>query len=170
MQSLTRSLAIPAVAQTSGYLALLADAYVILALPKFSASFKARVVAPHKYYAIDNGLRGANAPQMTPDVGPRLENAVFLELRRRGSTANCAYAGEKGTWECDFVTDAEVIQVCAEITPANRDRELRGIRGASTLPGKKRRPVILTLDQRDRMSVDSTAVDVQPAWEWMTAT
>src|SRR4029077_16672102 len=124
------------------------DAYVIFGLPRFSASFKQRVVAPAKYYAIDNGLRRANSPQMTPDLGHRLENAVFLELRHRGSEARCAYAVEKGVWECDFVTDSEVIQVCAELTPENRERELRGILGATDLPGKKRRPLILTLGHR----------------------
>jgi len=46
-------------------------------------SFKQRVVAPPKYYAIDNGMRRANSPQTTPDKGRRLENAVALELLRR---------------------------------------------------------------------------------------
>ena len=73
MQRLTKSLAIPTVGQTSRYLEYLEDAYVLFGLPRFSASFKQRVVTPNKYYAIDNGLRRANSPQTTPDVGHRLE-------------------------------------------------------------------------------------------------
>jgi len=168
MHSLTKSLAIPSVAQTSRYLEYLEDAYVLFALPRFSASFKQRVVAPSKYYAIDNGLRRANSPQTTLDLGRRLENAIFLELRRRGPKARRAYAGEKDAWECDFVTDAEVIQACAELTAFNRDRELRGVLRALALPGKKRRPLILTLDQRDQLTAEGTVIDVQPAWEWMS--
>jgi len=68
-----------------------------------SASFRQRLVAPRKYYAIDNGLRRVNAPGTTPDCGRRLENFVFLELRSRGETLH--YAGEKDVWECDFVTE-----------------------------------------------------------------
>ena len=139
---------------------------MVFPLPRFSSSFKQRVVAPNKYYAIDNGLRRANSPQISPDLGNRLENAVFLALRRRGVTM--AYASERDVWECDVVTDSEAIQACAELTSFNRERELQGVLRAATLPGKKRRPLILTLDQRDRIAVAGTVVKVQPAWEWMS--
>ena len=61
---------------------------------------------------------------MTPDTGRRLENAVFLALRWGGATLS--YAAEKDSWECDFLTDREAIQVCAELTPHNREREVSG--------------------------------------------
>ena len=60
MQGLTKSLSIPTVAQTSRYLEYAEDAYLIFAVPKFSHSFKKRVVTPNKYYVIDNGLKRAN--------------------------------------------------------------------------------------------------------------
>ncbi len=165
MQGLTKALAIPTVAQTSRYLEYIEDAYVLFAVPKFSPSFKKRVVTPKKYYAIDNGLRRVNSPQMTTDVGHRLENAVFLALRRSGQPVS--YAGEKDQWECDFMTPSDAIQVCARLTPQNQQREIQGALRAIALPGK-RRPLILTLDQRDRVVVDGTAVDILPAWEWLT--
>jgi predicted AAA+ superfamily ATPase len=166
MQGLTKSLAIPTVPQTSRYLEYLADAYLLFAVPKFSPSFRKRVVTPNKYYAIDNGLRRANSPQLTPDLGHRLENAVFLALRRRGESV--AYAGEKDSWECDFVTPTAAIQVCAELTAHNRDREIRGVLRAAALPGS-RRPLILTIDQNDRIKADGSAIEVCPVWEWLSA-
>lgn len=166
--ALTRSLAIPTVSQTSRYLEYLEDAYLVFAMPKFSASFKKRVVTPNKYYAVDNGLRRVNSPQTTPDLGRRLENAVFLALRRQGGRGSVAYAGETNAWECDFVTRAAAIQVCAELTPENRERETRGALRAAALPGK-RRPLILTLDQRDRIETAEGVIDVRPAWEWMAS-
>ena len=105
-----------------------------------------------------------NSPQAAPDRGHRLENAVFLALRRRGTTVY--YAGERNSWECDFVTDAAVIQVCAELTPYNRDREVGGLVRACRLPGN-RRPSILTLNQRDRIREQDTTIGVRPAWEWL---
>jgi len=164
LQALTKALAVPTVGQTSRYVEFLQDAYLLLVLPKFSASFKQRVVAPNKFYAIDNGLRRANSPQTSPDRGRRLENAVFLALRQRGGAL--AWAGEKDAWECDFVRDGWAIQVCAELTPANFDRETEGLRQALALPGK-RRGLILTLNQRDRLTLDGRTVEVRPAWEWL---
>ena len=163
-QRLTKSLAIPTVAQTSRYIEFLQDAYLLFAVPKFSSSFKQRVVAPNKYYAIDNALRRVNSPSLTADVGHRLENAVFLALRQRGLQP--CYAGQKDSWECDFVTDDYAIQVCANLTPFNRERELEGVRQGCALPGK-RRGLIVTLDQRDALSLDGGSVEVIPAWEWL---
>ncbi|MGQ0835693.1 MAG: DUF4143 domain-containing protein [Gammaproteobacteria bacterium] len=142
--------------------------FLFFAVPKFSASFKKRVVTPNKYYGVDNGLRRANSPQLTPDLGHRLENAVFLALRRHGGRDSVTYAGETNAWECDFLTKSAAIQVCTELTPENRERELRGALQAAALPGK-RRPLILTLDQRDRISTKAGVVAVRPAWEWMAS-
>jgi len=140
------------------------DAYLLLAVPKYSASFNQRGVAPNKYYAIDNGLRRVNSPSAAPDRGHRLENAVALALRHQGG--NLAYAGEKNLWECDFVTDTRAIQVCAELTPENRPRELLGAVQAVRLPGQ-RKALILTLNQRDQLREQNLPIQVQPLWEWL---
>ena len=164
LQGLTKALAIPTVGQTSRYVEFLQDAYLLFAVPKFSTSFKQRVVAPNKYYAIDNGLRRVNSPNFTPDVGHRLENAVFLSLRQRGLKP--CYAGEKDRWECDFVTDELAVQVCAQLTPFNREREFEGLRRACALPGK-RRGLVVTMDQKDALNMDGMRVEVVPASTWM---
>jgi predicted AAA+ superfamily ATPase len=146
----------------------LQDAWLLLAVPKFSASFKQRVVSPPKYYAIDPGLRAANTPNPMPDLGRRLENAVLLALRRRGTAP--AYAAEAHQWECDFVTPETALQICAELTPENRARELRGLLAAGTLPGataRKRELFVLTLNQRDSLKEVGQTVVVCPAWEWL---
>lgn len=164
LQGLTKGLQIPSVAQTSRYVGYLEDAYVLFPVAKHSPSFRRRVVAPRKYYAVDNGLRRAVAVQTTQDLGHRLENAVFLSLRRRGTDA--AYAGEKDSWECDFVTDREAIQVTADLTDYNKAREIRGLLMACSLPGR-RDALIITLNQRDRFSVNGRKIKVVPAWEWL---
>jgi predicted AAA+ superfamily ATPase len=168
LQALTKGLAIPSVAQTARYVGYLQDAWLLLALPKFSASFKQRVVSPPKYYAIDPGFGAANTPNPTPDRGRRLENAVLLALRRRGHAP--AFAAEAHQWECDFVTPDLAIQVCAELTPQNRARELRGLLAAAGLPGaggRRRELLVLTMDQRDTLKEDGRSVAVRPAWEWL---
>lgn len=165
LQALTKTLTVPTVGQTSRYVEHLIDAYVFFAVPRYASSVKQRVVAPPKYYAIDNGLRRANSIQAQPDVGHRLENAVALHLRQR--TRELSFAAERGVWECDFITPDAAIQVCAELTPANRRRELRGVVEGTRLRGG-RRGVVITLDQADRLVEDGVAIDVVPAWRWMS--
>ena len=133
-------------------------------MPKFSASFKQRVIAPAKYFAIDNGLRRANSPQLQSDLGHRLENAVALHLRR--GLRELHYASERDLWECDFIIPDTAIQVCLELTPANRGRELRGVIEGTRLRGQ-RRAVVVTLDQSDRLREDGVEIDVVPAWRWL---
>lgn len=163
-QRLTKSLAIPTVGQTSRYVELLEDAYLLFAVPKFSTSFRQRVVAPARYYAIDNGLRRATSPQLQPDLGHRLENAVALHLRR--GTRDLAWAGERDSWECDFITPDAVIQVCLELTPHTALRELKGVVNAARLPGR-RRAVVVTLDQTDHLREDRVEIEVVPAWRFL---
>jgi predicted AAA+ superfamily ATPase len=164
LQTLAKSLAIPSVTRVSQYAAFLQDAYLIFAVPKFSMSFKQRVVAPPKYYAIDNGLRRANSPQVTPDKGRRLENAVALEFVRR-KMAPC-YAAEKDLWECDFITGDTAWQVCWQLTAKNMAREVQGLLKAKAHT-RSRRLVILTLDQKQTMSQDGEMIEILPAWEWL---
>jgi uncharacterized protein len=164
-QSLTKNLAIPTVGQTSRYMEFLQDAYLIFTVPKYSASFKQRVIAPAKYFAIDNGLRRANSPQVQPDMGHRLENAVALHLRSQ--TRELCYAGERDLWECDFITPDSAIQVCLELTPTNLGRELRGVIKGAQLHNQ-RRALVVTLDQADQLSKDGVEIEVIPAWRWMT--
>ena len=166
LQTLTKTLAVPTVGQTSRYVEHLIDAYLFFVVPRYAASAKQRVVAPPKYYAIDNGLRRANSVQAQPDVGHRLENAVALHVRRH--TPELFFAGERGAWECDFITPDAAIQVCAELTPTNRRRELRGVVEGTRLRGR-RRGLVITLDQFDRLVEDGVEIDVVPAWRWMAS-
>lgn len=169
LQALTKGLALPSVSQTARMVEYLQDAWLLLALPRFSTSFKQRVNSPPKYYAIDTGLAAANSPNPTPDLGRKLENAALLTLRRRG--ASPTFAAAPNEWECDFVTPTQAIQCCARLTPENRQRELRGLLKATELPGiVKKQPrelLVLTLDQEDTLSEQGHDIRIIPAWKWL---
>jgi predicted AAA+ superfamily ATPase len=169
LQALSKGLGLPSVAQTGRLVEYLQDAWLILSLPRFSASFKQRVTSPPKYYAVDTGLAAANSPNPTTDLGRKLENAVLLALRRRGAAPT--YAAVPHAWECDFVTADTAIQCCARLTPENRQRELRGLCEAAGLSGGPRRKTrelwIITLDQQDTLEEQGHAIQVIPAWKWL---
>jgi uncharacterized protein len=165
LQKLSKVLQIPSVSQTGAYLEYLEDAYLLQSLPKHSHSFKKRIIAPRKYYAVDNGLATVNNPQSTPDYGRRLENQVYLALRQRGLEP--AYDGETDAWECDFVFGKTALQVCLELTDANRDREIKGLREAIRRSnGRLKEALILTRNQSDQLKVDGQTITLLPAWKW----
>ena len=169
LQAITKGLALPSAAQTGRLLEYLQDAWLLLAVPRFSASFRQRVTSPPKYYAIDTGLAAANSPNPTPDLGRKLENAILLTLRRRGESP--AYAAAPHEWECDFVTPTLALQACARLTPENKTRELRGLLQAASLPGAAgghpRQLLVLTLDQADTLTEQGHTITVLPAWRWL---
>jgi len=168
LQALAKGLSLPSVAHTGRMVEYLQDSWLMLAVPRFSASFKQRVTSPPKYYAVDTGLAGANSPNATPDLGRKLENAVLLTLRRQGSEP--AFAAAPHAWECDFVTGERAVQCCARLSPENRKRELGGLVAAATLPGGPRRGrelIVITLDQEDALMEQGLAICVSPAWKWL---
>lgn len=169
LQSLAKSLALPSVAQTGRLVEYLQDAWLVLAVPRFSPSHRQRVTSPPKYYMVDTGLAAANSPNPTPDFGRKLENAVLLTLLRRGQAPTHAVAPHQ--WECDFVTPTQAIQVCSRLTPENRGRELKGLLAAAALPGASGGPprelLLVTHDQNDRLIEQECVINVIPAWQWL---
>jgi predicted AAA+ superfamily ATPase len=134
-------------------------------LPKYSPSFRSRVVAPSKYYLIDTGLQRAVSPQETPDRGRRLESAIMLEFLRRGETPT--YAAMHNEWECDFVAGDTVWQVCWELTEQNRKREVRGLIAAKEQSRAKRMVILTVQNQRQTLTENNDQIEVIPAWEWL---
>ncbi len=142
--------------------------YLVERLERFSDSAKARSLAPKKVYAADTALARIASPSRTPDLGHALENAVCAELRRRG--ARRFYWADDAS-ECDFVCAGgdgafEAVQVCFELTPDNRERELAGLLGAMR-ELSLRKGTIVTLRQTDFAREDGRDVRIVPAHEWM---
>jgi uncharacterized protein len=155
------------------YLGHLTDARLIHTASIRRASFRARQVNPRKVYAVDPGLASAVAHPSAQDTGHLLENAVYLELRRRYSRLHddtISYFAEK-TGSADFVIDTgseapRVVQACATLSdPATRAREVRGADAAMEQLGVAE-STIVTLYESDRVETAAGTVNVIPAWRW----
>ena len=147
------------------YLNHFEESYLIQLVSKFSYSQKVQLVNPRKVYFIDNGLQQAITAGFSKDLGRRLENAVFWELRRQGHTMH--YFNENGR-ECDFVVSRhdkveQVIQVCQSIHAENVQREIQGLLGAMHF-FKYETGTVITLDQEDVIYTDGKRIDVVPAY------
>ena len=149
------------------YLSWFEDSYLIFTIQKFSWSIKSRFVSPKKCYAIDTGFVRANSLSHSDDLGRLLENAIFLQLRRKYKTV--FYFKEKK--ECDFVIPQKdrtylLIQVCYELHVDNKDREINGLIEALHFFDQKE-GFIITMDQKDELKIEEYTIKLIPAHEWM---
>jgi uncharacterized protein len=149
------------------HLAHLEDCYLFHFVSKFSHSLRKQLVNPRKVYAIDTGIVQVNSDSFADDNGRKLENLVFLHLRRK--YPDIYYFEEKG--ECDFVvisknTVRELVQVCYDLNEGNLDRELNGLMEAMELLSEKQ-GTIVTMNQQDHYEKDGKQVNVIPAWEYL---
>lgn len=158
---------IGSVRSVSDYVAWLEDSYLLFSMPKFSFSLKKQIYNPKKVYCVDTGLAGVNSLSMSKDFGRKLENLVFLHLRK--TTKTVYYYLEKN--ECDFIVvqkgqPIEAIQVCYELTTDNLSRELKGLEEAMT-ELKLENGLIVTFDQEDSFDVNGKVVKAVPAWKYL---
>ena len=108
------------------YLAHLADAFLLTAVPRFDLQGRRLLQVNQKHYLGDAGLRHGIVGYRESDIGGVLENLVFLELRRRGYTVTVGVAGPR---EIDFVAERRsgrrYVQVAYLLeSPATVEREL----------------------------------------------
>ncbi|MBI2346910.1 MAG: ATP-binding protein [Deltaproteobacteria bacterium] len=152
------------------YLEYLEASWLFLTVTVYSPSVKQQQIAPKKIYCIDNGLIDEVAFHSSADIGWRLENLVFLSLRRR--TMEVFYAKNPDGSEVDFLIregtrPAQLIQATMSLDgDAARKREV-----ASLLKGmahyKLREGTIVTLDHEEEIRVGRARIHVVPLLHWL---
>lgn len=119
---------------------------------------------PPKVYLVDTGLTRNVG---TEDKGRLLENAVFLELKRRGQEIH--YTNPNG--ECDFIYKApnneiKAVQTTWELGKSNKEREINGlVKTCQNLDIKEAE--IVTFTQEDSYKRNSIKVKVIPFYKWI---
>jgi len=111
------------------------EPYLFYYLPRYNNKLKIMMKAPRKVYVVDNGFVLGAGFNLSENLGRLLENAVFLELRRRGYSeeASLFYYRTRNDKEVDFVTRRgsrieQLIQVSYDIsTKKTFKRELSAL-------------------------------------------
>lgn len=145
------------------YFSFLKDAYLLEFVPMFSHSLKVQARNPKKVYVMDMGLYSEISISTSENMGRRLENLVFMHLRRKYK--QIFYFKDRG--ECDFVTMEnnsvkEAIQVCLTVNDENFDREFNGLLEAMQNLGLKE-GCIVTLNQSDSFEKEGVVIQMIPA-------
>ena len=169
-QKLAKSLGFKSVTTVRNYVSYLCDGYLLFELEAFSLKVKEQMTLPRKVYAIDTGMIEALNRKATPDMGSRLENIVYLQLRKNGHSQLSYLKGDR--FEVDFVIHKgrkvdQLIQVCLSLQDTfTLEREVRGlILGASYV--KCSNLLLLTWDEERNLNQNNVQIKVLPVWKWV---
>ena len=130
----------------NNFLKALADCFILYPAKRFDVKGKNLLRTKEKYYAVDVGLANSmlGLPS-TVDIGHRLENIVFLELRKRYGSQ--VWIGKNYNKEIDFVVRnrtglTEYYQVAETIAdPSTLSREITSLN-----TGDEYKKTLLTMD------------------------
>lgn len=148
------------------YISYLSNSYLFFELSKFDYSLKRQLGSPKKIYLVDSAFHKVCGLTFAPSKGRDLENAVFIELKRRGK--EIYYHANKA--ECDFVVRKgtkiiSAIQVCHSFDASNREREIKGLMEAIN-EFKLSEGLILTFEQADELAIEGKKIRIMPVSRW----
>jgi predicted AAA+ superfamily ATPase len=140
------------------------SAFLFFLIYPYSRKIKERNTKP-KLYVSDSGILGL----LDSDVGKKLENAVFVELTRRGENV---YYYKTASEDVDFLLTkenhvSELIQVCYSINePLTYARETKSLLNAGQKL-KCNNLTIVTFNEEKAIKLNENLVTVVPAWKWL---
>ena len=151
------------------YLNYIEEAYLVFQLNPFSFKFKHQINQPRKLYCIDTGFINVLAPKVTTDSGKLIENAVFIELMRRGKEV---YFYSQPNYEVDFLIKEglkikQLIQVCFSV--ADRDTKKRETKALLRASDNLRCNdlTIITWDKEAEEKTGSKKIKFIPLYKWL---
>jgi len=165
--SLKKNFKLGSINSVISFISYFEDTYMLFTIPQFNYSLKKMIVNPKKVYSIDNGFSLKNSASFFDDRGRLLENLVFINLRKKNK--DIFYFQENN--ECDFliregIKIVNAFQVCYEINPDSKDREINGIIEALKKFNLKE-GIILTYNQEDNFEIDNKKIKLMPVWKWL---
>ena len=161
----------------SDLLSYFEEAYLFFQVKQLSRSLSENSTARLKLYAVDPGLALANSRASVTDLGQRLEDAVYLELRRRSVGMRADEISSLKTkahgYEIDFVRgDAlfgatDLYQVCVSTEDEKtRNRELRALWEAMEENHLDHATLITGEGDAETIQGERGSIEMVPAWEW----
>lgn len=165
--SLRQDISLGATSTVLSWFSYLEQSYLLYFMPMYCNSVRAQLINPRKVYAVDPGLANVISNPMAEDQGRKLENLVFLHLRRKYK--ELYYFDDKG--HCDFVAmkrgdAAELVQVCADLSHDDLERKMKGLFQAMRF-FKQQEAKIITFDNNDFFEKDGYTIELMPAHEYL---
>ncbi|MEM5772986.1 MAG: ATP-binding protein [Candidatus Aenigmatarchaeota archaeon] len=155
------------------YIEKLSDTLNVFFLDKYSQSIYERSSWPKKMYVCDVGI--STALRFFSDIGKRMENTVFLELKRSENEKpfqQILYFKNSQGNEVDFVIkEGKKIKQLIQVTYVSdkkevEEKEIKNLIKAGDLL-KCKNLLIITWDYEDEISVNSKKIKFVPMWKWL---
>ncbi|MBU6389223.1 ATP-binding protein [Patescibacteria group bacterium] len=150
------------------YIDYLENSWLFFVVSKYAYSVKEQQIAAKKLYCIDTGLARSVGFSFSQNTGRLMENAVFLQLRKKGQAIH--YYKTTSDLEVDFFLpkDSLLIQVAQDFDhEETRERELRAIVSVAQEQKNSSKLVIITEHNKERIVRDDLAIEVVPLYEWL---
>ncbi|MBA1437597.1 MAG: ATP-binding protein [Epsilonproteobacteria bacterium] len=151
------------------FLEYVQNIYLAFTLQRYDNSLVNKELGEKKIYTVDIGLNNATEFRFSDNIGKSLENAVFLELKRRGK--QLFYYRDTGS-ECDFIVQegnevVQALQVTHDMSnEETRKREIKGLlnvcRKLNLSHGN-----IITFDSEDEMVERGVTITSIPFYKWV---
>lgn len=160
---------IKSVHTVKNYVNYLEEAYLLFQINAFSFKLKESLRPPKKFYCGDTGIVNSVIPKYTDNYGKLLENAVFIELKRRRQEV---YFYSRAGYEVDFLIREglrikQLIQVSYFMGEEDaKRREIRALLKASQ-DLNCRDLLIITWDEEFEEKIDHRTVKCIPLWKWL---
>lgn len=167
--SIAKNIGVKSTDTINDWISCLEQTYLVHCLNKYDTKVGVQLRSPKKLYFIDNALAGQIGFNLSKNQGLWLENAVAIELQRRGKE----FFYHSNGHECDFVvregnTITQAIQVSVTIDDeATRKREVAGVLSAMK-DHHLAKGIILTMNTRTSIDLEENRhIEVIPCWQWM---
>ncbi|HME52034.1 MAG TPA: ATP-binding protein [Candidatus Lokiarchaeia archaeon] len=151
------------------YISYLVECFLVFPVSLYDYKLNVQFRTNKKYYAVDCGLRNHVGFQTAKNIGFIGENAVFLELKRRGKDV---YYWKDGTHEVDFIAveggqPVTMIQVCWDVMdPKTLKREIDGLVAAGELLGISEGTLITQVEEKEE-DHDGLHLRFKPLAYWL---
>ena len=150
------------------FLDYIQNIYLAFTLQRYDNSLVNKELGEKKIYTVDIGLNNATEFRFSDNIGKSLENAVFLELKRRGR--ELFYYRDTNS-ECDFIVQkgSQIVQAL-QVTYDMSDEETakREIKGLLTACKKLNlsHGYIITYESEDEILEDGVNIMLIPFYKW----
>ena len=167
--SVAKATGIKSADTATDYIGYLEESYLVGVVTKYDYKVGEQMKSPKKVYFVDNGLVSQIGFNFSNNFGQKLENAVYVELRRREK--EIFYFHDKG--ECDFVIrEGKDIVVAYQVTVSLKDEETRkrevdGLKAAMDAFGLMEGYIITKDETEEQKLADGRVVHVVPFYRWI---
>ena len=175
-----KSAGIPTTKETLGELfAYFQEAYLVFSVRELSFSLSKSTTSQPKVYAVDPGLALAGGTAHALDEGQRLEDSVYLELRRRMTgmrrDAISSLRTKGHGYEVDFVVGDvlsgelyDLYPVCADVRDSKTyERETRALWEALEESRLEEATLIVGTGPEAVLENEGRKIHQVPAWKWL---